>query len=285
MQECLLCKCQIPDEDSLCSCGFNFLSNEVEGQIQINEKLHWVKKLEIEKRLFELYKNHQSMTWIAREKLGKSKATLSLDMNLISSFQKYPKLANFRTKAEAQRFLRQWEFSAQKPSEIKEYFSKELELRDFLAKNWVNTDLGREWRLIAEEFDTKEVGRIDLLTQNRETDQWMIVELKLTKASDQVIGQVLRYMGWIKANKSSKQEVVGIIICNEIDQDLSYALPMTKNVNLYTYNYDGSTISLIKFDRQNYNVKKVTRLYEQMTEEDKLKFIERWRNILSVKRS
>jgi len=50
------------------------------------------------------------------------------------------------------------------------------------------------------------------------------------------VGQVLRYMGWIKAEKAEPNEnVKGLIIAREANQKLMYALNVTNDIDLQLY--------------------------------------------------
>jgi hypothetical protein len=62
------------------------------------------------------------------------------------------------------------------------------------------------------------------------------MELKKGRPSDQVVGQTLRYMGWVKKNLCTDGQVVrGVIICRDHDPKLSYALEMAKNIDVRYY--------------------------------------------------
>lgn len=79
------------------------------------------------------------------------------------------------------------------------------------------------------------LGRIDLLARDRKNN-WVIIELKKGRSAGAVLGQILRYMGWVKANLATgTEEVRGIILVGEGDRALSYAVTMTSGVELYTY--------------------------------------------------
>ena len=45
-----------------------------------------------------------------------------------------------------------------------------------------------------------EIGTIDILAVEPESNSLMVIEIKKGRPSDQVVGQILRYMGWIKKN-------------------------------------------------------------------------------------
>jgi restriction system protein len=81
-----------------------------------------------------------------------------------------------------------------------------------------------------------EVGPIDILAVERDSRGFVVIELKKGRPSDQVVGQVLRYMGWVKKNLCrDNQEPKGLIVCHEPDPKLSYALAMTKDIDLKYY--------------------------------------------------
>lgn len=84
-----------------------------------------------------------------------------------------------------------------------------------------------------------EIGPIDILAQTRSGDSFVVIELKKGRPSDQVVGQVLRYMGWVKANLCKDgQSVRGLVICRDRDLKLSYALEMTNNIDVRYYSVD-----------------------------------------------
>ena len=64
----------------------------------------------------------------------------------------------------------------------------------------------------------------------------MVVELKKGRISDIVIGQLQRYMGYVKEELAEKDQVVsGVIIALEDDIRLRRALAVTQNIDFYTY--------------------------------------------------
>jgi len=92
---------------------------------------------------------------------------------------------------------------------------------------------------LGQQFDTESVGVIDILAQDRNSNAFVVIELKKGRESDKVVGQVLRYMGWVAENLCQpSQEVFGIIICKEPDARLLYALKMVKNISVKYYRVD-----------------------------------------------
>jgi hypothetical protein len=66
-----------------------------------------------------------------------------------------------------------------------------------------------------------------------------VIELKKGRESDKVIGQTLRYIGWVKENLcKAGQNVKGMIICRESDMRMSYALMATSNIAVKYYHVD-----------------------------------------------
>ena len=46
---------------------------------------------------------------------------------------------------------------------------------------------------------TTDIGPIDILATEASSKTFVVIELKKGRTSDQVVGQILRYMGWVKA--------------------------------------------------------------------------------------
>ncbi len=125
-------------------------------------------------------------------------------------------------------------------------FALERHLQDFLLDNWDRIDLGKDWDIYSEDGDDEagyeyptDVGQIDLLAKHRREDRWLVVELKRDQTSDATIGQVSRYMGWVKQKLAQPDEQVeGMVIAHEADDAIRYALSAVPNVNLLLYEVD-----------------------------------------------
>ncbi len=121
---------------------------------------------------------------------------------------------------------------------IKSYGSISIEndLKSFLADNIFLVEKGLT--LKQKEYDTREVGRIDLLCKDQKNNH-VVIELKKGRKNDEVVGQILRYLGWVEKNLKTK--VRGIIIVNEPDERLEYALYPIKNLielKFYKVNFE-----------------------------------------------
>jgi restriction system protein len=81
-----------------------------------------------------------------------------------------------------------------------------------------------------------DIGSIDILAVEPRSNSFVVIELKKGRPSDQVVGQVLRYMGWVKKNLCTNgQAVKGLVICRDHDPKLTYALEMTNNIDVRYY--------------------------------------------------
>lgn len=121
-------------------------------------------------------------------------------------------------------------------------FALESHLEEFIDENWSRIDWGGENLRLYQDGD--QTGRpfpadtwsIDFLAIDNETGDWVVIELKRGQSSDATIGQVLRYIGWVRENMAEEgQSVRGIIVANEVDDALRYAARTQPNVDLKTY--------------------------------------------------
>ena len=83
---------------------------------------------------------------------------------------------------------------------------------------------------------TTDIGPIDILAVEQSIKSFVVIELKKGRPSDQVVGQILRYMGWVKEKLCTEgQGVKGLVICRDPDPKLSYALAMTSDIQVRYY--------------------------------------------------
>ena len=84
-----------------------------------------------------------------------------------------------------------------------------------------------------------EIGVIDILAIEPQQNTFVVIELKRGRSSDVVIGQILRYMGWIQENRVElgrpTAEVRGLIVCKDKDPRLEYALKMVPAISTKFY--------------------------------------------------
>lgn len=121
-------------------------------------------------------------------------------------------------------------------------FALEKHLEEFLVKNWKQTELGREYNIyevdgeiVGQQFPS-DTGPIDILAISKDGKTLLVVELKKGRVSDNVVGQIQRYMGYIKDELAEAgQEVKGVIIGLDDDIRIRRALSVTTNIEFYRY--------------------------------------------------
>ena len=120
-------------------------------------------------------------------------------------------------------------------------FALEKHLEEFLVKNWNKTELGKEYAifkdgdLVGQQFPT-DTGPIDILAMSKDKKSLLVVELKKGRASDVVVGQIQRYMGYIQDEMAEPgQQVKGVIIALDDDIRLKRALSVTQNITFFRY--------------------------------------------------
>jgi restriction system protein len=121
-------------------------------------------------------------------------------------------------------------------------FAMEKYLEEFLVTNWGQTELGKEYDIFSEngedvgrQYQT-DTGPMDILAISKDKTKLLVVELKRGRASDSVVGQVQRYMGYVvEVLAEANQEVHGVIIALEDDLKIQRALKVTRNIEFYRY--------------------------------------------------
>lgn len=122
----------------------------------------------------------------------------------------------------------------EQPSE----FAYEKDLKNFLAKNLhllaPSLKLFEDEGITGIEFPVG--GRfVDILAVD-ENNNFVVIELKVSRGYDRVIGQLLRYIGWIEKNFADPEQIVkGMIVAREISEDLILATSKINEVELFEY--------------------------------------------------
>lgn len=147
--------------------------------------------------------------------------------------------------------------SAAEPAESEGLFitaSLESMLEDFIANNLAALEPGLqlfkdEDGIPGRQYPT-EVGTIDLLCVDS-SNNLVVIELKKGRESDKVVGQISRYIGWVKAKLAKNStDVRGIVVVHKPtekypqDSRLEYAVLANPKTELRYYE-----ISLNFFER------------------------------------
>ena len=118
-------------------------------------------------------------------------------------------------------------------------FAFERDLQNYLVRNLGLLEPGLK---LYEDEDGEFTGvefpagqrYIDILAVGSD-DAYVVIETKVSRAYDRVVGQILRYMGWVKKNLAGEAPVRGIIVASEISKDLILATSSVKGIRLVAY--------------------------------------------------
>jgi restriction system protein len=121
-------------------------------------------------------------------------------------------------------------------------FAMENHLEEFLVKNWNQTALSNDFIIYEEEGEPvgqqypTDAGPIDILAISKDKKRLLVIELKRGRASDVVVGQTLRYIGFVQEEIATEgQKVEGAIIALENDQKIRWALVTVPFISFYRY--------------------------------------------------
>lgn len=121
-------------------------------------------------------------------------------------------------------------------------FAMEKHLEDFLVMNWSQTELGKDYNIYEEDGEKvgqqypTDTGPMDILAVKKDKSELLVVELKKGRASDVVVGQTLRYMGYAAEELAEpNQKVRGVIIALDDDKRIKRALSVSPNIDFFRY--------------------------------------------------
>ena len=122
-------------------------------------------------------------------------------------------------------------------------FALESHLEEFLIRNWCDVEFGKDYDLlrnssgdlIGQQYQT-DTGPIDLLAISKDRRSYLVIELKRARSSDSTVGQILRYMAYVKEEEAEAgQSVKGIIVANSEDSKAKRATSMVPDVSFWQY--------------------------------------------------
>ena len=124
---------------------------------------------------------------------------------------------------------------------LKSSFALEKHLESFIISNWHHTILNDKYDIYekdgvkAQQFMTRS-GPLDILAISKDKKEFLVIELKKGRASDEVVGQIMRYMGYIKNEIAKNNESVkGMIIALEDDPNLKDAVSASNDIQFLRY--------------------------------------------------
>jgi len=175
---------------------------------------------------------------ISRESFSDQLKNSAGSIGTVSNISKYAEEIEKLISGNAPTVIVSNDATIEDPSE----FALEKHLEDFLVQNWKKSELGKDFdiyeengELIGQQYPS-DTGNIDILAISKNKKTLLVVELKKGRVSDVVVGQIQRYMGYVKEELASEgQSVKGVIIGFEYDIRIKRALAVTSNIEYYTY--------------------------------------------------
>lgn len=118
-------------------------------------------------------------------------------------------------------------------------FLLEKDLQRYLAENLSCIEPGltlyEDDGIRGIEYEAGGGRRIDILALDR-NGFFVVLELKVSRGYDRVVGQLLRYMNWVRKELAEPgQRVRGIIVCRRMSDDLRLACASINDVELCEY--------------------------------------------------
>jgi len=240
MSECKLCETKCLSESVCFDCGFNNESDKIDDpeKLQIyHRKLikedPWHKEVALIYRLHKIYGNaiRKYKKYIKLEKVAIHNA-----VKLAKALEEHQELIECKNKTQALNRLKEINSQLIK---VRSLPKEEIEIQIYLYDNWNKIPFTKKWDIFKGDgsqnygqYSTDNCGTIDLLAKGKNGNDWIVVELKRDKGNDKTLGQLLRYMGWVKTNLSNEKDVVyGLIIASSIDEQLELALTCVQNIS------------------------------------------------------
>jgi endonuclease len=120
-------------------------------------------------------------------------------------------------------------------------FALESHLRDFIAKHLPDIRVTSERLALFEGPDGHDgieyptgVGPIDILAVDS-AGNYVVFELKVGGGPDRAVGQILRYMGWVRKHLAADKRVSGVIVAREATEKLKYAVSLVPSISVHDY--------------------------------------------------
>lgn len=110
-------------------------------------------------------------------------------------------------------------------------------LEDFLVAQWDSLPWAEDLEYVDRQVPCGDHGELDILARDRQTGDFVVIELKRDKAERQVVGQLSSYMGWVGEHQAKAKNVGvrGIIVARLVTEKLRVAALPHNNIELFEY--------------------------------------------------
>lgn len=190
----------------------------------------------------ETLPHHRAVRWfsktISRDVMGEALRNSTGSIGTVSNISKYANELEILLSGSRPQAIITTDETIEDPS----IFALERHLEDFLVQNWRSTELGKHYNIYEEDGEivgqqySSDTGPIDILAISKDKKELLVVELKKGRIGDVVVGQIQRYMGYVKDELAEDdQRVRGVIIAFEDDTKMRRALSVAQNIDFYTY--------------------------------------------------
>lgn len=190
----------------------------------------------------EILPHRRAVNWytttINRAEMSQSLQYSTGSIGTVSNISKYSEEIERLINGSAPPMIVSTDESIEDPS----VFALEKHLEDFLVQNWSQTELGKKYDIFEEDGEIvgqqypSDTGNIDILAISKDKKEILVVELKKGRVSDNVVGQIQRYMGYILEELADQNQTVkGVIIGLDDDIRIKRALSVTSNIEFYKY--------------------------------------------------
>jgi len=281
MDKCPICMSNDTSAD-ICRCGYHFEKEEVIDADKLRAFFSKVKENEVwpvEVRLIrnlhvsQQKKHGKTMLatmggWTIRRTAKllniRGKSSVHESIKLANAVDEDPILLKFKKKTHALKNIGK-SVDGFFQRKLSKGFDSERKLHKYLVENWGSIRDFQEWDLKNSYLSAGEAGELDLLARNKTDRSWLVVELKKEGSSDRTVGQVRRYMGWVKENRAGKnQGVSGLIISGyPPGKRLCFALNGMEDVDLKIYYLENDKVKLMTLEEVDELVEKDNHFLDQ----------------------
>lgn len=84
---------------------------------------------------------------------------------------------------------------------------------------------------MSQQFPT-DVGPIDILARHKTDGAYVVIESKKGRSSGSVVGQILRYIAWVRKELANGKAVEELIMVPEVDRQLALSFSDQKKIGL-----------------------------------------------------